>query len=43
MLIYLYAVPVFLLLGVSADIVAAVFGLASPGVLAMIAVSMLGG
>jgi mgtE-like transporter len=43
MLIYLYAVSVFLLLGVSTDIVAAVFGLASPGVLSMIAVSMLGG
>ena len=42
-LIYAYAVSVFLLLGVSTDVVAAVFGLASPGVLTMIAVSMLGG
>ena len=37
------AVPVFLLLGVSADIVAALFDLTSPGVLQMIGVSMLAG
>lgn len=42
-LVAAYAVTVFLLLGLSADIVAAVFGLASPGVLEMIAVSLLGG
>ena len=35
--------PVFLLLGVSADIVAALFDLTSPGVLQMIGVSMLAG
>src|SRR6266496_3950557 len=43
LLIYAYAVPVFLLLGVSADIVSAVFDLASPGSLQMIGVSMLAG
>jgi mgtE-like transporter len=43
MLIYLYAVPVFLLLGVSADIAAAAAGLRSPGSLQMIGVSMLAG
>jgi mgtE-like transporter len=43
LLVYLYAVPVFLLLGVSADIAAAVAGLKSPGSLEMIAVSMLAG
>jgi mgtE-like transporter len=43
MLIYLYAVPVFLLLGITADIASAVVGLESPGVLEMIAVSMLAG
>ena len=43
MLVFLYAVPVFLLLGVSADIAAAVVGLKSPGSLEMIAVSMLAG
>ncbi|MFI5047975.1 MAG: magnesium transporter [Acidimicrobiia bacterium] len=43
LLIYLYAVPVFLLLGVSADIASAVVGLESPGSLDMIAVSMLAG
>jgi mgtE-like transporter len=42
-LIYAYAVPVFLLLGVSADIVSAVFDLASPGSLQMIGVSLLAG
>lgn len=42
-LIYAYAVPVFLLLGVSADIVSAVFDLASPGSLQMISVSLLAG
>ncbi len=43
MLIYLYAVPVFLLLGVTADIASAVVGLRSPGVFEMIGVSMLAG
>ncbi len=43
MLVFLYAVPVFLLLGVSADIASAVVGLKSPGSLEMIAVSMLAG
>ena len=43
MLIYLYALPVFLLLGVTADIASAVVGLESPGALDMIAVSLLAG
>ena len=43
LLVFMYAVPVFLLLGVSADIAAAVVGLKSPGSLEMIAVSMLAG
>jgi mgtE-like transporter len=43
LLVFLYAIPVFLLLGVSADIAAAVAGLESPGSLEMIAVSMLAG
>lgn len=43
LLVYAYAVPVFLLLGVSADVVAALFDLRSPGVLQMIGVSMLAG
>jgi mgtE-like transporter len=43
LLIYLYAVPVFLLLGVSADIASAIAGLSSPGSLEMIAVSLLAG
>ena len=43
LLVYVYAVPTFLLLGVSADIVSAVFDLASPGSLQMIGVSLLAG
>jgi mgtE-like transporter len=43
LLVYAYALPVFFLLGVSADIVSAVFDLASPGALQMIGVSMLAG
>jgi mgtE-like transporter len=43
LLVYAYAVPVFLLLGVSADVVAALFDLNSPGVLPMIGVTMLAG
>ena len=39
----MYAVPVFLLLGVSADIAAYAAGLHSPGSLEMIAVSMVAG
>src|SRR5262249_3100093 len=41
LLVYLYAIPVFLLLGVSADIAALIAGLESPGSLEMIAVSVL--
>ena len=43
LLVFVYAVPVFFLLGVSADVVSAVFDLASPGSLQMIGVSMLAG
>lgn len=43
LLVYVYAVPVFLLLGLSADIASAVAGLDSPGSLQMIWVSLLGG
>jgi mgtE-like transporter len=43
LLTYLYAVPVFLFLGISSDIAALVAGLHSPGPLEMIAVSMLAG
>ena len=43
LLVYVYALPTFLLLGVSADVVSAVFDLASPGSLQMIGVSLLAG
>jgi mgtE-like transporter len=43
LLVSAYALPTFFLLGVSADIVAALFDLASPGALQMIGVSMLAG
>jgi mgtE-like transporter len=43
LLVYVYAVPVFLLLGLSADVASAVAGLDSPGSLQMIWVSLLGG
>jgi mgtE-like transporter len=43
LLVFVYAVPVFLLLGITADIAAAVVGLKSPGSLEMIAVSLLAG
>jgi mgtE-like transporter len=43
LLVYLYAVPVFLLLGVSADIASAIVGLESPGGFEMIGVSMFAG
>jgi len=42
-LTFLYAVPVFTLVAVSADVAASVAGLASPGVLRMVAISLLGG
>ena len=43
LLVFVYAVPVFLLLGVSADIAAAVAGLESPGSLEMIGVALFAG
>jgi mgtE-like transporter len=43
LLVFVYAIPVFFLLGVSADIAAAIFDLTSPGALEMIGVSMLAG
>jgi mgtE-like transporter len=42
-LTYLFAISVFTLLGVSANVVAAVFGLASPGVLVVMKISLLAG
>jgi mgtE-like transporter len=42
-IIALLAIPVFSLVAISADIASAVFGMTSPGVLNMIAVSLLGG
>ncbi|HUF83739.1 MAG TPA: magnesium transporter [Acidimicrobiia bacterium] len=43
LLIVFYAVPVYLLLGVSADVAAAIVGLRSPGVFDVIGVSLLAG
>ena len=43
LLTFLYAVPVFVLVAVSADIAATVAGLATPGVVKMVAVSLIGG
>jgi mgtE-like transporter len=43
LLVYVYAIPVFLFLGISSDVVSAIVGLRSPGALDMIAVSMLAG
>ncbi|HEV7888425.1 MAG TPA: magnesium transporter [Acidimicrobiales bacterium] len=43
LLIFLFAVPVFVLVALSADFAAAVTGLASPGPLRMVAVSLIGG
>jgi mgtE-like transporter len=43
LLVFLFAVPVFTLVAVSADVAAAVAGLASPGVLRMVAISLIGG
>jgi mgtE-like transporter len=42
-LTFLFAVPVFTLVAVSSDLAATVSGLASPGVVRMVAVSLLGG
>jgi len=42
-LIFVFAVPVFTLVAVSSDIAASVAGLASPGVVKMVAISLLGG
>jgi mgtE-like transporter len=42
-IIALLAIPVFSLVAISADIASAVFGMTSPGVLNMIAVSLIGG
>src|SRR5437763_12610957 len=43
LLTFLYAIPVFILVAVSADVAASVAGLASPGVVRMIAISLIGG
>lgn len=43
LLTFLYAVPVFVLLAVSADVAATVAGLETPGVMRMLAVSLIGG
>jgi mgtE-like transporter len=43
LLVYVYAVPVFFFLGISANIASAIAGLTGPGVLELIAVSMLAG
>ncbi|MCU1426749.1 MAG: hypothetical protein JWL83_749 [Actinomycetia bacterium] len=43
LLVYVYAVPVFLLLGLSSDIAAAITGYRSPGTLNMVLVSLVGG
>jgi mgtE-like transporter len=43
LLVLFYAIPVFVLLGVSADIAAGVANFRSPGLLKMVAVSVLGG
>jgi mgtE-like transporter len=43
LLVFVYAVPVFLLLGLSADLASWIAGLSSPGPLQMVGVSMLGG
>ena len=42
-LIFLLAVPVFVLLALSADVVALVFGMASPGALRMVGIALMGG
>ncbi|MDQ4133429.1 MAG: magnesium transporter [Actinomycetota bacterium] len=43
LLIFMFAVPVFLLVATSADVAATIVGLATPGIGRMIAVSLLGG
>lgn len=43
LLTFLYAVPVFVLLAISADIAATIAGLETPGVVRMVAVSLIGG
>src|SRR5262249_6552789 len=43
LLVYVYAVPVFVFLGLSADVAAAIAGQHSPGTLEMLWVSLLGG
>jgi mgtE-like transporter len=43
LLTFFFALPVFILVAVSADVAAAVAGLASPGVVRMIAISLFGG
>jgi mgtE-like transporter len=43
LLIFAFALPVFFLVALSADLAAAVVGLASPGAWRMVAISMLGG
>jgi mgtE-like transporter len=42
-LVFLFALPVFTLVALSADVAAAVAGLASPGALRMVAISLIGG
>jgi mgtE-like transporter len=42
-LTFLFAVPVFILVAVSTDLAATVAGLATPGVLKMVAISLIGG
>jgi mgtE-like transporter len=42
-LIFAFAVPVFLLVGISADLAANIVGLATPGMLKMVAISLFGG
>jgi mgtE-like transporter len=43
MLVFLIAVPIYLVLGIAADVVAALVGLGSPGVIEMLEVVMLAG
>jgi mgtE-like transporter len=43
LLTFLYAVPVFILLAVSADIAATVAGLATPGIMRMVGITLIGG
>jgi len=43
LLVFLFALPVFTLVALSAEVAAAVAGLASPGALRMVAISLIGG